>query len=337
MRTGKGNEAHGELMKQLRLWAVLGIWAAFCLGAALFASWQGYGGRAFAATLTCFAFLLLAMLVLAAGGVADAISGRFGAASGISLGVCVLLFYLAYLAGTRTLLLSRAAMMAGLIFVPLCLALWAGTAAAGVWQDFLSIGGIWVFVKFGPRPWLWPYPGGKLGHVLTVLVAVNTALASFLLVRRAKGVGYSIGWGKRWGVYVLGSFLVFACIAIPTGSALHFITFAPQWSRWSSYVGLSLAIVMFTAWPEELLFRGLLQNFLSKAAKSELAGWWTASVLFGFSHITNLGFPNWRYVILATIAGLFYGWTWRKTGSIFASALVHGAVDAVWHFLFQTL
>jgi membrane protease YdiL (CAAX protease family) len=80
----------------------------------------------------------------------------------------------------------------------------------------------------------------------------------------------------------------------------------------------------------------LLQNFLSKASKSDLAGWWTASVLFGFSHITNMGFPNWRYVILASLAGLFYGWTWRKTGSIFASALVHGAVDATWHFLFHS-
>ena len=62
-----------------------------------------------------------------------------------------------------------------------------------------------------------------------------------------------------------------------------------------------------------------------------------SSVLFGFSHITNGGFPNWRYAILATIAGLFYGWTWRKTGSIFASALVHALVDALWHFLFRTL
>jgi len=117
---------------------------------------------------------------------------------------------------------------------------------------------------------------------------------------------------------------------------MHFIVCAPQWGHWSSYLGLSLAILLFTAWPEEFLFRGLLQNFLSKAAKSDLAGWWTASVLFGFSHITNMGFPNWRYVILASLAGLFYGWTWRKTGSIFASALVHGAVDATWHFLFHS-
>jgi membrane protease YdiL (CAAX protease family) len=253
------------------------------------------------------------------------------------LGVCVLFAYLLYLLGTRSFLFTRAAAIAALMFVPLGLALWAGNAAAGAWQDFASILGIWIAVKFGPRLWLWPYPSGKLSHLLTVLVAVNAALASFLLVRRAKGIGYSMGWGKRWGIYIVGSFLVFAAIAIPLSLRLHFITFAPQWSRWSTYAGGSLAILMFTAWPEELLFRGLLQNFLAKASNSELAGWWTASVLFGFSHITNMGFPNWRYVLLATIAGLFYGWTWRKTGSIFASALVHGAVDAAWHFLFRTL
>ena len=253
------------------------------------------------------------------------------------LGAWVFLFYIVYLLGTATFDLAKAAAIAGLIFVPLGLAVWAGGAASGVWQDFAAILGIWVFVKFGPSHWLWPYPGGRLAHVMTILVAVNAALASFLLVRRAKGVGYSLGWGNRWGLYVLGSFLAYACIAIPLGTTLRFIAFSPQWSRWSTYAGLSLTILVFTAWPEELLFRGLLQNFLARASKSDLAGWWTASVLFGFSHITNMGFPNWRYVMLATVAGLFYGWTWRKTGSIFASALVHAGVDAVWHFLFRTL
>jgi membrane protease YdiL (CAAX protease family) len=324
-------------MRQLGTWAVLGIWASMCLGGAIYASWQGYGGQAFAATLTTFAFLLLVTLLLAARGVVDGITAKFGPGGGMFLGTCVFLFYILYLLGTGSFLLARAGAVAGLVFAPLGLAVWAESAAPGVWQDFVAILGIWVFVKFGPSHWWWPYPGGRLAYVLTVLVAVNTALASFLLVRRAKGIGYSIGWGKRWWLYVLGSFLVFACLAIALGMEMRFIAFAPHWSKWSTYVGLSAAIFMFTAWPEELLFRGLLQNFLSRASKSEMAGWWTASVLFGFSHITNLGFPNWRYVILATLAGLFYGWTWRKTGSIFASALVHAAVDATWHFLFRTL
>jgi membrane protease YdiL (CAAX protease family) len=168
-------------------------------------------------------------------------------------------------------------------------------------------------------------------------MAVNVALACFLLVRRAKGVGYSIGWGSRWELYVLGSFVLFGCVAIPLGIKMRFIAFDPHWGNWRGLLVGSLGILFLTAWPEELLFRGLLQNFLERASKSEFAGWWTGSMLFGLSHITNLGFPNWRYVILAAIAGLFYGWTWRRTGSIFASALVHAGVDVTWHFLFRTM
>ena len=324
-------------MRQLNVWAALGIWMAFCFGGTVFASWQGYGGRAFAATLTTFASLLLVTLLFAARGVTEGIAAKLGPGGGLLVGACTFLFYLVYLLGTGSFLLTRAASMAGLILVPLGLALWTSDRAVGAWQDFVSLAGVWVFVKFSPSHWFWPYPGGHLAYVMTLLVAVNAALASFLLVRRAKGVGYSIGWGNRWWLYVLGSYVVFAGIAIPLAMKMHFIAFAPQWQRWTTYAGLSIGILMFTAWPEELLFRGLLQNFLARASNSDLAGWVGASVLFGFSHITNLGFPNWRFVLLASIAGIFYGWAWRKTGSILASALVHGAVDATWHFFFRTL
>ena len=323
-------------MRQLNVWGVLGIWAFICLGGGIYASWQGYGGRAFAATLTAFALLLLVMLLFAAQGVAENLARSMGPTAGFLLGACLFLTYIAFLLGTGTFAIARASVMAGLVLVPLGLASSAAKAAAGVWQDFVILAGVWVFVKFSPSHWLWPYPGGRLAYVFTVLAAVGVALATFVLIRRVNGIGYFLGWGRNWGLYVLASFLLFAGVAVPLGLKMHFIVFAPQWGRWSSYLGLSLAILFFTAWPEEFLFRGLLQNFLSKASKSDLAGWWTASVLFGFSHITNMGFPNWRYVILASLAGLFYGWTWRRTGSIFASALVHAAVDITWHFLFHS-
>ena len=323
-------------MRQLNVWGGLGIWAFICFGGGIYARWEGYGGRGFAATLTAFALLLLVMLLFAAKGVAENLARSRGPTAGFLLGACLFLTYIAYLLGTGTFAIARAGVMAGLVLVPLGLASSAAKAAAGAWQDFVILAGVWVFVKFSPSHWLWPYPGGRLAYAFTVLAAVGVALATFVLVRRVNGIGYSLGWGRNWGLYVLASFLLFACIAIPLGLKMHFIVFAPQWGHWSSYLELSLAILFFTAWPEEFLFRGLLQNFLSKASKSDLAGWWTASVLFGFSHITNMGFPNWRYVILASLAGLFYGWTWRKTGSIFASALVHGAVDATWHFLFHS-
>jgi CAAX protease family protein len=323
-------------MRQIGPWSALGIWAGLCAIGTLYGSWQGYSGRAFAATLTTLAFLLLVTLLLAARGVVDQLHAKLGPASGVLLGALIFLFDMVYLAGTGSFEFGRAAAIAGLIFIPQALAISAAGAAAGTWQDFLTLAGVWVFVKFSSSHWLWPFPGGRLAYIMTVLVAVNAALASFLLVRRAKGIGYVLGWGNHWGLYTAGSFVAFACIAIPLGIATQFIQFAPQWSEWTSFVGLAIAILVFTAWPEELLFRGLLQNFLGRASKSDLAGWWTASVLFGFSHIANMGFPNWRYVALATIAGIFYGWTWRKTGSIFASALVHAAVDVVWHFMFRS-
>jgi uncharacterized protein len=316
---------------------MLGLWAALCFAGALYASWLGYGGRDFAATLTAFAFFFGVMLLLAARGVADSLSSRFGAGGGYLLGAAAFLGYLIYALGTNTFAITRVGAVAGLVFLPLALAASAQQRPMGAWQDYVTLAGVWVTVKFSPSHWLWPYPGGRLAYVFTVLLSLNVALAAYLLARRSNGIGYSIGWGRRWGFYVLASFIIFGCIAIPLGEGMHFIQFAPQWAEWRSLPFLATAILFFTAWPEEFLFRGVLQNMLSRSYKSDLAGWWTASILFGFSHITNMGFPNWRYVILASIAGFFYGWTWRKSGSIFASAIVHALVDVAWHFLFRTL
>jgi len=315
---------------------MVGLWAGMCLAGALYATWQGYGGRDFAATLTAFAFFFLVMLLFAARGVADGLASRFGPGGGIALGSAAFLAYLIYSLGTNTFGIVRVAAVAFFVFVPLALAASAERKPAGAWQDFVLLGGVWVAVKFGPSNWVWPYPSGRLAYVFTVLLALNVALAAFVLLRCLDGIGYSIGWGRRWGFFVLGSFVLFGCIAIPLGTAMHFLAFAPQWHAWTSLLFTSLGIFFFTAWPEEFLFRGLLQNILARSSKSDMAGWWTASVLFGFSHITNFGFPNWRYVILASVAGIFYGWTWRKTGSIFASAIVHALVDITWHFLFRT-
>jgi membrane protease YdiL (CAAX protease family) len=316
---------------------MLGLWAALCFAGALYASWLGYGGRDFAATLTAFAFFFGVMLLFAARGVVDSLSSRFGAGGGYLLGAAAFLAYLIYALGTNTFAITRVGAVAGLVFLPLALASSAQQRPMGAWQDYLTLAGVWVTVKFSPSHWLWPYPGGRLAYVFTVLLSLNVALAAYLLVRRFNGIGYSIGWGRRWGFYVLASFLIFGCIAIPLGEGMHFIQFAPRWGEWKSLPFLATAILLFTAWPEEFLFRGVLQNMLSRSYKSDLAGWWTASILFGFSHITNMGFPNWRYVILASIAGFFYGWTWRKSGSIFVSAIVHALVDVTWHFLFRTL
>ena len=321
--------------RQLGPLAVIGLWAVLCLLGGFYAVWHGYGGYAFAATFTVFSFYFGADLLFAARGVPEFIAGHLPRNSAYLFGVAAFLAYLAYALGTGNFSMARAGAIAALAFIPLILASSGERQPPGSWQDYLTLAGIWVTVKFSPSHWFWPYPGGQLAYVFTVLLCVNIALATFVLLRKIPGIGYNIAWGRRWAFFVLASFLVFGAIAIPLGTGIRFIRFAPNVSGLSSLPFASLGILFFTAWPEEFLFRGLLQNLLSRSCKSELAGWWTASVLFGFSHITNMGFPNWRYVILASIAGLFYGWTWRRTNSIFASALVHAAVDTTWHFLFR--
>jgi membrane protease YdiL (CAAX protease family) len=160
---------------------------------------------------------------------------------------------------------------------------------------------------------------------------------AFLFLRRLDGVGYTLAWRRGVGFQAGLNFALLAAILIPLGQAIAFIQFDPSYERLKGLPFTALGIFLFTAWPEEFLFRGLLQNLLSRTLGGAQTAWVIASLIFGLAHINNGPFPNWRYVLLAAIAGIFYGRAWMKTGSIFASSLVHMLVDLVWHTFFRTL
>ena len=50
---------------------------------------------------------------------------------------------------------------------------------------------IWVPVEFKWMYRIFPYPP-PLTHVLTILMALSTGVAAFVLLRRLEGVGYAI-------------------------------------------------------------------------------------------------------------------------------------------------
>ena len=139
------------------------------------------------------------------------------------------------------------------------------------------------------------------------------------------------GSASNFAVHFVG----FALIAVPLGIKIGFLAWGPSLARFELSPLEGLGILLFTAWPEEFLFRGVLQNLLSRTFKNQWAGLIVASVIFGLSHILHKPFPNWKYVILATIAGLFYGHAYMKTRSLVPGALVHGLVDISWHVLFR--
>jgi len=102
-------------------------------------------------------------------------------------------------------------------------------------------------------------------------------------------------------------------------------------------VGIYLTIAI----PEELMFRGILQNLLENTIGARWGtdagrtwGLVVASVIFGASHFHHPPVPNWRYCIMATLAGLFYGTAYRTRRRISSSALTHALVDTLWHFWF---
>jgi len=112
-----------------------------------------------------------------------------------------------------------------------------------------------------------------------------------------------------------------------------------------------LGIFLFTGLPEEILFRGLIHNLLAgrlKKGQSELPVLLISSIIFGLAHINNSDPPYifvhlfgmdwsipWAYVILASIAGWFYGLAYIRTGSILAPALLHAMVDGWWSYFFN--
>ena len=223
---------------------------------------------------------------------------------------------------------------AGYVILPALLLAGVAGKSAGTWVDYAVAMLIWLPVEFRWIYGVFPFPP-QLTHTLSILLALSTGVAAFVVLRRLDGVGYAIEWKPGTGVQVLIHFLLFAAIAIPLGISIGFIAYEPSLARLRSLPLIALGIAFFTAWPEEFLFRGILQNLFSRTLKNHWAGLAVASVIFGFSHILHAPFPNWKYVTLATIAGLFYGHAWMKSGSLLPGALIHALVDISWHLLFR--
>jgi len=324
--------------RQLSVWVALGLWATGVIGAAVYGTWHGYGGRPFTVTLLVLAFLLASQLLLASGNLAERLARRAGSHGGVLLAVVPFLAYLIYMFGTNAFTWLRVAIAAAYTLTPVLLVVLRAGSKSGAWTDYLAMLAIFLPLKLRWLNVLWPYPVAEIGYVATMLLAINVALAAFLFVRRLDGIGYRIVWGRDIALAVSLNFGFLAAILVPLGTALSFIRFDPSIEHWRSMPADAIGIFLLTAWPEEFLFRGLLQNSLSRTLRSEQGGWLTASVVFGLAHIGNNGvFPNWKYALLAAIAGIFYGRTWRTTKSIFPAAIVHALVDTIWHLLFRTI
>lgn len=175
-------------------------------------------------------------------------------------------------------------------------------------------------------------------NALGRITYVRTAILAVLLLRRLQGVHASFAPnGREWKVGFV-HYLLFMPVGVllfyflPLG---QFRVLSPDWLRLSLIgMGYFLAFLWGIGFWEEFFCRGYLQQVLGRGLSNEIAGWVLASLFFGLAHLWFRGFPNWYWVILATILGLFCGHAYRSTRSIRSAMVTHALVATTWRLFF---
>jgi membrane protease YdiL (CAAX protease family) len=240
--------------------------------------------------------------------------------------------YLIYASGMR--IVTPFAMMAMAIYLVLPFAVLSKWHSA----EPLMILWIWLPLEFGIiRKILTVHPTGPdLHYALAQLIAIDAGIVAFAIWNQTPNIGYRFEYQRAFIVAGLVNFCIFAIIAIPLGFRIDFIHYSFTIRKLYNAVPVFAGIFLFTALPEEFLFRGLIQNWIERVSSRRVLSLLIASVIFGASHLNNgPPIPNYRYFLMATIAGIFYGRAWRTTGSLMASSLTHALVDTIWSTVFR--
>jgi membrane protease YdiL (CAAX protease family) len=200
----------------------------------------------------------------------------------------------------------------------------------GNWRDWviLLVLGLAVDLRWFDRAW----PDGL--RALNELFLVDAGLYGFLAIRQLRGTGFD--FHLKWSDWRTGlrELVFFTPPVLILGMALGFIHPHRNLPGIGSALLRWVAIFLFTAVPEELFFRAWVQNLLERRVGRRMA-LVIASVLFGLSHFNKRSAHfNWRYVLLATIAGIFYGRAWRERRRVPASTITHASVDWIWGLWF---
>jgi membrane protease YdiL (CAAX protease family) len=184
---------------------------------------------------------------------------------------------------------------------------------------------LWLPIEFSLLPPLrLPPPDGLRAAPFAALAA---GLYLFLVACPLDRIGYTFQLSRRdFGVALIAT-VAFAIVGAPIGLATGFLEWNPRPDVLRLAVG-PIAIFLATGVPEEFLFRGLIQNSLERAiGRAALP---IASIIFGLAHL-----PDLRYVLLAALAGVAYGWVYQMTRRITASAITHALVDWIWVLLLR--
>ncbi|PYV34205.1 MAG: hypothetical protein DMG22_07110 [Acidobacteria bacterium] len=310
------------------------------------------------AALVSLALVLALFVALTDDGFVRVIRARAlrSCATAVGLPLLLLVPYVIFALGTETWAWTGAGKLTAYILAPTLLLLpdRLRKAESVTWRDFAAMAALAAPVMAGWLTDIWAWP--RELYFFRPLYSVIAGAYAFLAVRGLEGVGYKLLWRRCDANHGFLNFVGFTILGVPLGLALKFIhphvtPFTPVAARVlgqsfqapgsavlaGNFVLIFAGIYLTIAVPEEFLFRGILQNFLTRSLpgeRRELYGLLIASLIFGAAHLHHAPVPNWRYAVLASLAGVFYGNAYRALGRLSASALTHALVDTAWHFWF---
>jgi len=202
----------------------------------------------------------------------------------------------------------------------------ADPAQRGNWRDFLLLAVLGLAVDLRWFQPAWPSGLTAIGKMLLL----DAGIFAFLVVRQLDGVGFDLRLRVRDVLIGLREFSVYAPAALVLGLTLGFLHLHATLPAPLHASAAFIFTFLFIAIPEELFFRGWLQNLIERRLGRTPALLVTA-ILFGLAHWNKRTTSfNWQYVLLAALAGVFYGRAWRAERRVGASAITHASVDTVW-------
>lgn len=194
------------------------------------------------------------------------------------------------------------------------------------WADYCALLAVALIIEKHVFAAAWTIPGLS---GLEKLLFVDVVLYEYLVVRTRFEIGFD--FQARIMDFAVGfrEFAFYTPVALALGFALGFLHLHRTAGSPAAITAAWLFTLFFVALPEEIFFRGILLTLLEKTFGTRTA-LLVSSAVFGLAHFNKRAVFNWRYVILAAIAGVFYGRSYLANRRILSAGVTHATVDTVW-------
>lgn len=158
----------------------------------------------------------------------------------------------------------------------------------------------------------------------------KTVAAVILVLARGLLIGQPGSWGRRAAVQTAIFSGLCVAVLVPLAVFSGYVHFDPKFP--DIFWIWALNNLIFVCFAEEVIFRGVIQNHFVKVANrwqiSPTVPLMLTALLFGLMHFQG----GLAYIIFATIAGLFYGYAYHRTGRLESAITVHFLLNLC-HFL----